>query len=58
MAYIPGRMIKDNIRALVKTLEISSASDIDAVLVALDAKKAFDSVSHDYIRRCLENVGL
>ena len=32
--------------------------DIDGLVVSLDAKKAFDSVEHSYIEKCLANFGL
>ena len=31
---------------------------IDAVLISLDAKKAFDSVDHKYIEKTLKNMAL
>ena len=31
---------------------------VDAVLVSLDAKKAFDSVDHGYIERTLRKYGI
>ena len=31
---------------------------VEAVLVSLDAKKAFDSVDHEYIEKFLESTGL
>ena len=33
-------------------------NDIDGLIVSLDAKKAFDSVEHGYIIKCLEEFGL
>ena len=58
-AYIPGRLINDNIRAMLSTLDIANLeNEIDALMISLDAKKAFDSVSHDYIERTLIAFGL
>ncbi len=31
--------------------------DLDAVLISLDAKKAFDSVSHQYVEKILKHYG-
>ena len=58
-AYLKGRLINDNVRSLIATINLaSSEADIDAILVSLDAKKAFDSVEHSYIRTCLRKFGL
>ena len=58
-AYIPGRLINDNIRAMLSTIDLANVdANVDGVVVSLDAKKAFDSVDHDYIRRCLKEFGL
>ena len=58
-AYLPGRLINDNIRAMLMTLDLANVDDnVDGIIVSLDAKKAFDSVDHRYIRRCLEAFGL
>ena len=57
-AYLKGRLINDNIRALRASLNvINNEADLEAVLVALDAKKAFDSVEHGYIEICLKKFG-
>ena len=58
-AYIKGRMINDNIRALLSTVELANNEDaVDGLIVSLDAKKAFDSVDHNYIEKCLQKFGL
>ena len=58
-AYLKGRLINDNIRSLIASIQIAATEeDIDAVLVSLDARKAFDSVEHSYIRKCLSCFGL
>ena len=58
-AYLKGRLINDNVRALISNLRIANLEDgIDGLLVALDAKKAFDSVEHDYIELALRKFGL
>ena len=58
-AYIPGRLINDNVRAMLMTIDLPDADEnVDGALVSLDAKKAFDSVDHRYIRKCLSEFGL
>ena len=58
-AYIPGRLINDNVRSLLATIDLANVDDtVDGVILSLDAKKAFDSVDHRYIRRCLKAFGL
>jgi len=48
-AYIPGRVVHDNLRVFDFYNRYCRENNIDALLVSLDAKKAFDSVSHKYM---------
>ena len=57
-AYIKGRLINDNIRAILATIDLTNNEDLDGLLVSLDAKKAFDSVEHSFIEKCLTKFGL
>ena len=58
-AYIPGRLINDNVRAMLMTVDLANIEEnIDGLLISLDAKKAFDSVDHRYIKKCLASFGL
>ena len=58
-AYLKGRLINDNIRAMLATVNLANLEDrCSGVLVSLDARKAFDSVEHSYIERCLKELGL
>ncbi len=58
-AYIKGRSIADNLRLLNALNRLADKEeDINATIIALDAQKAFDSVSHTYIAQVLEAVGL
>jgi exonuclease III len=53
-AYLPGKQIQDNLRVLNITNEMSP----DTLIISLDARKAFDTVSHSYIRNTLVAYGL
>ena len=57
-AYLKGRLINDNIRAILATINLSNIEeDLKGIIVSLDAKKAFDSVSHQYLIKCLKSFG-
>ena len=56
-AYVPGRSVMDNIRSNFYIKNLCQSKKIDGLLISLDAKKAFDSVSHDYIRETLKAYG-
>jgi hypothetical protein len=53
-AYIPGRIVHDNLRSIDIVKDICLSKQIDGYLVSLDAKKAFDSVDHQFIDKVLE----
>jgi len=53
-AYLPGKQIQDNLRVI----NIINEKSPETLIISLDAKKAFDSVSHEYIRRTLAAYGL
>ena len=57
-AYLKDRLINDNIRSMVGTINLANSDRLEGVLIALDAKKAFDSVSHKYIEKVLKKFGL
>ena len=58
-AYIPGRLINDNVRSILMTMDLAAVDNsVDGVVVSLDAKKAFDSVDHRFVRRSLKAFGL
>jgi hypothetical protein len=56
-AYVPGGSVMDNIRSNFYIKNLCQSKKIDGLLISLDAKKAFDSVSHDYIRETLKAYG-
>jgi exonuclease III len=52
-AYIPGRIVHDNLRVIDIVKEQCNNNKIEGYLVSLDAKKAFDSVDHIFIDEVL-----
>ena len=56
-AYVPGRSVMDNLRTNFFYKQYCQKKTKEAVLISLDAKKAFDSVSHNYIKETLEAYG-
>ena len=56
-AYIPGRVVHDNLRVFDFYSNYCQKNNVDALLISLDAKKAFDSVSHKYLHEVLKKYG-
>ena len=48
-AYVKGRAVADGLRSIMFLKDHCVEEKVDALLVSLDAKKAFDSVDHGYI---------
>ena len=58
-AYMRKRSISDNLRLVVLANKISKRdTEMKGLLIALDAQKAFDSVSHQFIKDSLTKIGL
>jgi exonuclease III len=56
-AYVPGRSVADNLRTNFFLKQYCEEKNLDSVLISLDAKKAFDSVDHEYIEDTLRAYG-
>jgi hypothetical protein len=56
-AYVPGRSVMDNLRCNKFLKDYCRKNNINAVLASLDARKAFDSVDHEYIDEILSRYG-
>jgi len=56
-AYIPGRSVHDNLRMFEFYKNYCNKYNVDAVLMSLDARKAFDSVDHKYMFATLKKYG-
>jgi exonuclease III len=56
-AYVPGRSVADNLRSNFFFKRFCEKNRENAVMISLDAKKAFDSVDHLYIERTLKEYG-
>jgi hypothetical protein len=56
-AYVNGRSVTDILLSILFTKDHCIEEGIDAVLISLDAKKAFDSVSHRYTETILKKYG-
>ncbi len=56
-AYVPGRSVSDNLRSNFFFKNYCKLKNLDKVLISLDAKKAFDSVDHQYIVETLTAYG-
>ncbi len=57
-AYMKGRFIGTNIRSVQDMIDHSATHNTDTVVLFLDFKKAFDSVSHVFLEHLLLHIGL
>ncbi len=56
-AYISGRQVHDGLRLIDLIKEHSQRTKTSCFLTSLDAKKAYDSVSHEFIGKVLNKFG-
>ena len=54
VAYVPGRDISFNNRLIQIARNWSATQNKDYCIVSLDARKAFDSVSHEYLEQVMK----
>ncbi len=56
-AYIPGRVLLENLRSFEFFDKYCKEIKVEALLVSLDASNAFDSVGHKYMFATLSHYG-
>jgi hypothetical protein len=56
-AYVRGRSIMDGLRGINFLKNHCESNGINSALISLDARKAFDSVDHEYIEKTLKRYG-
>ena len=52
-AYVKGKTIFDAVRTIVNIMEFTERYQMNGLLVAIDFKKAFDSINHDFMFKAL-----
>ena len=57
MAYMSGHFIGTNIRYIQDTMSYFAEHSADSIILFLDYKKAFNSVSHKFLFYLLEKIG-
>ena len=53
--FMKGRYIGKNIRLILETLEYAEDQNLPGILFFSDFEKAFDSINHDYMFKCLRH---
>jgi len=56
-AYVPKRQVTDNTFLLDKIIQLAEKTEENLFILSLDAKKAFDSIDHEYMYRTLRSFG-
>ena len=57
-AYMKGRFIGCNIRSIQDAITHFGKYQLSHLVLFLDFKKAFDSISHEFLFQLLEHIGL
>jgi len=56
-AYVPKRQVTDNTFLLDKIIQLAKKTEENLFILSLDAKKAFDSIDHEYMYKTLRSFG-
>lgn len=56
-AYVKGRTIFDAVRTIEDVMEFSQRYNLEGRMICIDFKKAFDTVSRDFLLRTLTSFG-
>ena len=57
MGFVKGRFIGESIRLVHDTMQFANSNKIKGLLLLIDFEKAFDSLSHSFIDKCLDFFG-
>jgi len=57
LAYVKGKNINEGIRTIDYTIDFCERTKSKGALVAIDFRKAFDSVSHEYLLNLMAKIG-
>ena len=57
-AYVKGRNLVDNVRSVIDIINEQNSHRRNAYIIFVDFKKAFDSISHKFLRKCLKHMGM
>uniref|UniRef100_A0A670II53 Reverse transcriptase domain-containing protein n=1 Tax=Podarcis muralis TaxID=64176 RepID=A0A670II53_PODMU len=59
MGFLPNRHQKENVRHILNIIEyLDMRIDVPAALIFIDAEKAFDNVSWEFLLQCLGKAGI
>ena len=53
-AYVPGNMIGSRIINILNLMKYANRKKLESLIMLIDFRKAFDSLSHKYIKKCLK----
>uniref|UniRef100_A0A670JT87 Reverse transcriptase domain-containing protein n=1 Tax=Podarcis muralis TaxID=64176 RepID=A0A670JT87_PODMU len=57
--FLPGRHLSDNVRNIIDILELLQTNiNTRAVLIFIDAEKAFDNISWSFMKKTLKGMGV
>uniref|UniRef100_A0A670K6D8 Reverse transcriptase domain-containing protein n=1 Tax=Podarcis muralis TaxID=64176 RepID=A0A670K6D8_PODMU len=55
--FLPNRQLKDNVRHIINIIKyLEKKNEIPVVLIFIDAEKAFDNVSWQFLLKCMETA--
>ena len=54
--FLKGRYIGENIRTILETIEHANETDTPGLIFFADFEKAFDSIDHSFMYKCLEHL--